>query len=294
MLKMKYALLQLFLWSLCSAQAMPKDTVYHVRFVSVADGSPLCFAILKARSQGIVIASWEADMDGYIRINKHQISRYPHADISLQYPGFAGRTFKADTLPANDTILFGVRPQPVMLDEIRITAYKVPLIEKEEPWYRRRKQPEEAPEVFPVYSAEYCLAYDALQKGVWLSKDSASRRSILAWDSVNLSYKDKGTSAIYRMVQRYFMNNIAYPQQARDFLMEETVYICFEFGEKGEVSYLQVMKGKHVDLVLEVANTLARMPCINLRDMFPHDGESYSPKRLKPVRMLLPVRFKLE
>ena len=55
------------------------------------------------------------------------------------------------------------------------------------------------------------------------------------------------------------MNNIGYPAQARDFLMEETVYMCFEFGEKGDVNYLQVMRGTHVDLVLEVANALAWM-----------------------------------
>ena len=51
------------------------------------------------------------------------------------------------------------------------------------------------------------------------------------------------------------------------------------------------MKGKHVDLVLEVANALARMPHLNLRDVFPDYGESYPPKRLKPARMLLPVKF---
>lgn len=293
-LKMKHVLLHLFLWSLCSAQAMPKDTLYHVRFVSASDSSPLCFAILKAKSLGIVIASWEADLEGYIRINQNQIRRDPHALISLQYPGFAYRAFKADTLLANDTIIFAIKPQPVMLDAISITAYKVPMIEEPKQVRNRRrgrsKQPEEAPEAFPVYSTEYCLAYEALQKGLWLNKDSTARRSILAWDTLNFSYKDKGTG-LYQMFQRYLMNNIAYPKQARDFLMEETVYMSFEFGDKGEVNYLQVMRGKHVDLVMEVANALARMPRINLRDIFSDYGESYPLKRLKPARMLLPVKF---
>ncbi len=291
---MKHVLLHLFLWSVCYAQAMPKDTLYHVRFVSAADSSPLCFAILKARSSGVVIASWESDLDGYIRINQNQIRRDPHALISLQYPGFAYRAFKADTLPANDTITFVVKPEPVMLDAIMIIAYKVPMIEETKQAghgrHRRSKQPEETPEAFPVYSTEYCLAYEALQKGLWLSKDSTTRKSILAWDTLS-HYKEKGTSGIYQMFQRYLTNNIAYPKQARDFLMEETVYISFEFGDKGEVSYLQLMRGKHVDLVMEVANALARMPRINLRDVFSDYGESYPPKRLKPTRMLLPVKF---
>lgn len=291
---MKRLLLNLFLWSVACMQAMPEDTLYHVRFISAADSSPLSFAILRARGSGLIIASWETDAGGYIRITKNQINSKPPVVISLHHPGFARRTFKADTLLVNDTILMAVEPQPAMLDHIRIIAYKVPLIEKETKAYsRRRKQPEEAPEVFPVYSSESCLAYEALQKGLYLNKDSAGRRRILAWDTANTSYKDKG-SGLSQMFQRYLMHNINYPQQARDFLMEETLYICFEFGEKGEVSYLQIMKGKHVDLVLEVANALARMPRINLRDLVPDYGESYPPKRFKPVRMLLPVQFTLQ
>lgn len=288
---MKRLLLCLFLWSVACMQAMPKDTLYHVRFVSAADSSPLCFAILKARSSGVVIASWETDPEGYIRINQNQIRCDPHALISLQYPGFDYRAFNADTLLANDTIVLAIKPQPVMLDAIMIIAYKVPLIEKEtKGHFRRHKKSEELPEVFPVYSPESCLAYEALQKGLYLNKDSTGRRRILSWDTANINYEDKG-AGLLQMFQRYLMHNINYPQQARDFLMEETVYICFEFGEKGEISYLQVMKGKHVDLVLEVANALARMPRINLRDAFSDYGESYPPKRLKPARMLLPVKF---
>lgn len=291
-LKMKGFLLHLFLWSVCCAQATPKDTLYHVRFVSAADSTPLCFAILKAKSSGVVIASWEADAAGYIRINQNQIRRDPHALISLQYPGFAHRAFKADTLTASDTILLTIKPQPVMLDAIMITAYKVPMIEKtRRARHRRHKPPEETPEAFPVYSPEYCQAYEALQKGLWLSKDSASRRSILAWDSLSINDKDMGGSGMALMLRHYFMQAISYPRQARDFLMEETVYLCFEFGEKGEVNYLQVMRGKHVDLVLEAANALARVPRLNLKDVFSDYGESYPPKRLKPVRMLLPVKF---
>lgn len=275
-------------------QAMPEDTLYHLRFISAADKSPLGFALLKARSSGLVIASWEADPDGYIRITKKELSSSPFVRMSLQYPGFVYRTFNADTLLANDTLLIAVEPKPVMLDQIRIISYKVPLIEKETKGrFRRHKKPEEMPGVFPVYSSESCLAYEALQKGLYLNKDSTGRRHILAWDTANTNYKDKG-AGLSQMFQRYLMHNINYPQQARDFLMEETVYICFEFGEKGEISYLQVMKGRHVDLVLEVANALARMPRINLRDLFPGYGEPYPGKRIKPVRMLLPVQFALQ
>lgn len=291
---MKRVLLHLCLWSVCCAQAMPKDTLYHVRFVSAADSAPLCFAILKAGNSGIVIASWEADAGGYVRIHQKEISAYPRALISLRYPGFEQRAFKADTLSVNDTIIFAVKPQPIMLDAIMITAYKVPIIEEEKKtrcW--RHKQAEEAPEVFPVYFPEYCLAYEVLQKGLWLNKDSTARRSILTWDTLNFNYKDKGTG-LSQMFQRYFMNNITYPEQAMDFLMEETVYMCFEFDEKGDVNYLQLMRGKHVDLVLEVANALARMPRLNPKTIFPDYGQSYPPKRLKPGRMLLPVKFILQ
>gem|GEM_PF-5070135 len=293
-LKMKRLLLCLFLWSEACAQATPKDTLHHVRVVSAADSTPLRFATLTVKSQGIVMATWEADADGYIRISRRQLSRDPQALISLQYPGFTHSTFKADTLWMKDTIVLRVKPQPVMLAAIRIVDYKVPLVEKKSWQGSRRQQAEEASDVFPVYASRFSLADEALQNGLWLDKDTISRRSILAWDTANMSYENKGGSNLELLLQRYLMNNISYPRLARDLLMEETVYMAFEFGEKGEVSYLQVMKGKDVGLVLEVANALARMPRINLRNIYRDEGSSCPAKHLKPVRLILPVQFILQ
>jgi hypothetical protein len=295
MLKMRLVFLNLFLWSLSYLQAAPKDTLYPIRFVSEADKSPMSFVRLKAMSSGIIIASWEAGVDGFISISKKAIRRDPYALLTLDYPGFESKTFNPDALSLNDTTIIALRQKPAQIDEIQIIAYIVPMIPEEpKSWGRHQKQTEEEPERLPVYSVEQCLAYEALKKGLWHSKDTSTWTSILAWDTLNSHYKDKGGSSLYLMLQYYLMNNMAYPKQAMDFLMQETVYLCFELNEKGDVEYLQVMKGSHVDLVLEVANALARMPRIPMRSIFPDYQESYARSRLRPVRFMLPVKFVLK
>lgn len=293
MLKMRPLFLNLFLLILSFVQAAPKDSLYHVRVISVEDKSPMGFARLKAMNSGIIIASWEADVDGLISINKKDIRRDPQALFTLNYPGFESKTFNIESLFLNDTAIMSMNQKLEEFDEIQIIAYKVPVIQEKEPlrWGRRQKQPKEEPEPLPVYFAGQCLAYEALQKGLQ-SKDTTTWNSVLAWDSLHSHYKDKG-SGMYQMFQRYFMNNIAYPKQAIDLLMQEKIYMCFEFDEKGDVQYLQVMRGSHVDLVLEVANALARLPRMNVRSFFPDYQESYSRSRLKPLRFMLPVKFTL-
>lgn len=276
------------------AQALPKDTLYHVRFVSGEDTMPLCFAQVKAFNSGVLVASWETGLDGYITIKRKEIRQYPKALITLDYPGYGKVTFKADTLFTNDTVIILAKPQTVGFNEIQIISYKVPMIDRDdEPWYRRLKREKKKPEKFPVYSPQQCIAYEALQKGVWLNKDTLTRKLILAYDTVNKHYKPVKGYGPATTLQHYFKCNITYPKQALEFLMEEKVYLSFELDEKGSVQYIKVLKGNSVDLVLEAANALTKLPRLNLRNEYSDYYEPYPPKNLK-VRFTLPVKFILK
>lgn len=275
---------------------MPKDTVYVLRLISAEDASPLRFATIEARSSGIRIASWQADVDGYIKISKKETGRSPHTELLLQYPGFEKLKFELQQLPVNNTLVVTVQSKPAEFDEICITAYRVPLIEKPQKFrMKRHRTSPEAEEVFPVYSASQCIAYEALQQGLWLHKDTLARNCLLAWDTLNRNM-NKGTSGygFEGLIRRYFITNISYPRQAQDFMMEEKVYLSFELDEKGNVSYIKVLKGKHIDLVLEAANALARMPRLNLKAVFSEYQDSYPPQIPKQVRLILPVKFILQ
>jgi hypothetical protein len=76
--------------------------------------------------------------------------------------------------------------------------------------------------------------------------------------------------------------------------MDEKIYLSFEFDDKGSIQYIKLMKGNSVDLVLEAANALARMPRLNLRNEYSDYYEPYPPKKLRPVRFILPVKFILQ
>lgn len=285
--KMKYLFLILFLWCLAYAQATTKDTLLHVRFVSGADSAPLCFAQVNAIEFGTHIASWKTDGDGYIRVSRKEIQLHPRALMTIDYPGFEKEAFKADTLPARDTTIISLKPKRSELDEIIVTAYRQPLLYKKLGYWQRKRFAKK-PDPQPVHSVKQCLAHEALQKGLWLKKDTMTQNVILAWDSLRSNYKYWG-EGVYEMLHRYLSVNINYPRQAQHFFMEETVYLCFEFDEKGSLQYLQVIQGKHTDLVLEVANALARMPRLGIL----RHQNAYQPAP-KPERFFLSVKFVLK
>lgn len=297
---MKYVFLNLFLWSISYGQAMSADTLHHVRFVSAADSSPLGFTGLKAWSSGIMVASWETNADGYTGISRKEISRYAHVLITVRYPGFENLSFKADTLALNDTLTIAMKPKLQELEEIQIVAYTVPQVEKEQPVlrYGRHKAPEKTTENvsvnFPRYTPRQCIAYEALQQGVWLAGDTAAWNGILAWDTLNGNYTREKDASLAREIMHYFQANITYPDQARDFCMQEKVYVWFELDAKGSVHYIRVAKGNHIDLVLEVANALARMPRVALTFFFPDVAKAGQRKPLRPLCFCLPVKFILK
>lgn len=284
---MRPVFLILLLCCLADAQARPTDTLLHIRFVSAADNAPFCFAEVKAINAGIQVASWQTDAGGYIRVSLKEIHLHPGALMTIDYPGFGKEAFRADTLPTRDTIIIRLKPKRSELDEIIVTAYRQPLLYKK-PGYWQRKRFAKKPDPQPVHSVKQCLAHEALQKGLWLKKDTMTQNVILAWDSLRSHYK-YWSGELYEMLHRYLSVNINYPRQAQQFFMEETVYLCFECDEKGSLQYLQVIQGKHTDLVLEVANALARMPRFGVLH-----HQNTRPPAPKPERFFLPVKFVLK
>lgn len=276
------------------AQASAKDTFHILRVISAGDGSPLDQVHVEAMVAGIRIASWQTDADGYITIRKTETGNLPSAILRLNYPGFEKITLSPEQLPLNDTLVLLVQPKPVQLEEISITAYILPVLEKPQK-FRIKCRASRSPQKSPVYSPSQCIAYEALQQGLWLQKDTLARNCLLALDTVNKDIR-KGSygNGLAGAIQRYFITNLSYPDQARDFAMEERICLGFELDEKGRVNYIKVMKGDHIDLVLEAANALARMPRLNLRDFVLEYQNEYPPRIPKQVRFILPVKFILK
>ena len=243
---------------------------------------------------GIRIASWQTDTDGYITIRKTETGPHPNTILRLNYPGFEKIIVSPEQLAVNDTLVLMAQPNPVQLEEICITAYILPMLEKPQR-FRIKRRVSHSPEKSPAYSPSQCMAYETLQKGLWLQKDTLARNCLLALDTVSRNIQ-KGSygNGLAGVIHSYFITNISYPDQAREFMMEERVYLDFELDEKGDATYIKVLKGDHIDLVLEAANALARMPRLNLRSFVLEYQNEYPPRIPKSLHFVLPVRFILK
>jgi hypothetical protein len=94
------------------------------------------------------------------------------------------------------------------------------------------------------------------------------RNLIFAYDRVNRHHKPEMGYSPATLFQCYFAYNISYPKQAIEFLTGEGIYLSLELDDEGVVNDIKLLKSNSIDLVLESANALARLPRLNLRNKF--------------------------
>jgi hypothetical protein len=247
--------------------AQTSNPTYKLQFIASEDSLPLSYATVQAISHGIIQEEWFADKNGFIHIKQTEITTRP-LKIQLKYPGFAVLMINPDSLTNKN--IFILKKEPCMLDQIEIVSYPVPWLNE-----YKKKQKVVDPLKIILYKASEIMAYSRLKKGTWINRDTTP-------------VKTKITTDYEYFPSEFIRQNIEYPTLARDFLIEETIYIVFEFSNEGYVQKLRLLKGSSPLLALEVARVISRMPRIQIKK------DPYSGEYLRPAQFLLPVKFKLK
>ncbi|MCB0477821.1 MAG: energy transducer TonB [Crocinitomicaceae bacterium] len=85
-------------------------------------------------------------------------------------------------------------------------------------------------------------------------------------------------------LQKYIINRVEYPKEARDNMIQGTVYVEFIVEKKGEVSHLRIVRGVHPILDESALKAFRNLPRFK---------PALQKGELIRVRFTFPVKFKL-
>ncbi len=255
-----------------------KDSVYYIKFISAEDASPISFAPVVITLQGINIDSFNADIDGVIKLGKKEKILHPDTRITMEYSGFEKAWFNKDSLILNGTKIFSLKKHLFNLEEVEIVSYMVPYI-GEKKKYKNIRTGE-------LYSEDQLDAINTLKRGTWYKKDTI---------------KDKGTLESLNKIYYYFGKNLKYPELAKKLEISETIYMSFELDSSGYAKKIKLLKGSCPILAVAVANLLSKMPRVKERENYFYyvndwngQRQYHERKRLKPLEYVLPVKFSIK
>jgi hypothetical protein len=252
------------------------DSVYTIQFVSADDSSFLPFV-------GIYINGmryYESDMDGKIKMATSDVYFSKVKDVyHAKCPGYKTLIFSESTLLLNKTRIFALRPNsPTTLLTLEVASYGVPIIDpdvrkltrKEKHNLKRHPKIQEIKDTAICYSLEELAFYDSLVKGTWkiFVNQDHSATSLTNWGKLLSSY-------------------IRYPERARDWYIEETIYIEFELDTNGCIKNIKLGRGKNPVLVLEVVKALLSMPCLEQNNTYGSSQKRQAEKYVLPVKFYL-------
>lgn len=238
-------------FSIWASFSQSTDSIYYVRILDDVTREPLPFVNLIVSEYGITKGGWTSDLDGIVKIMNPKFQISEHTSVKVTYVGYSPREIIGASLTLNDTLEIVMKLQSELFESIEIVSYWVPLIDKDPENLSRKEKKRLAETPFvdssKVYSPEILATYDSIVNGSWFKYNSGNE--------VAISHFNK-----------YVYSNIRYPEHARKYGIEETVYFNLTIDTKGYINNISLKRGACPVLVIEVARALKGISRIVFED----------------------------
>lgn len=244
---------------------------YSVQFISALDSSIVPFVRIFGSINDSNVVLLEAGADGFKSFPAKNVQFI--TQLKTYASGYEPFYFTTDQLILNDTAVFFLNETPIVLKEITVFSYTVPLANPDVPTKNKKKKKGKEEEVITtdLYTAAEYATLDSLKNGTWFESQS------------------KGITAYFEDYINYLASEIKYPEMAREKGIEDKIYVVLQLDEEGNIVHMRFLKAVSPLLAITTARVLVKFSRI-LPNEFNYGENTKQPKS---VELILPVRFQL-
>jgi len=233
-----------------------KSGKYVLQFFGKNDSIEVPFTVLKATYQSQNIGKWQADLDGIIKLDS--LNYNPETKFVASSPEMDSIIFGPSEIKVGTITKFYL-PDMHYMGTLVITSYKYPL-------QKLDKKNSDA-----WYNQQYKSTVDSIKSGSWFTANK---------QKLTLSYLQ-----YYKTVPEL----ISYPETAKKFTLEETIFFSYYVDAKGYISNLKLEKGNSALLIIQASKVMA-----TLLRIVSENKTQIQLKGDQKIRVVQPIEFQLK
>jgi hypothetical protein len=225
------------------------DSVYYIKVISMEDQRPLSSTWITANG----IRKGQTSYEGFVKLERKEL--YSHTGktsvtvfMLAEAVGFKTLRFKIDTLRLNDTVQLALEKRPIVLEEVLMVNYKIPIIERK----HGRKKKVETRDSAISYTEKELKDYVLIVRNKWPLVDSLRNH----------------TAGGYTEWHNYLRDHLSYPDKAWRWNIEERVYVSFELDQQGYLQNIQLRRDCNPLFAIAVMEQLSIMPRLIINKEF--------------------------
>jgi hypothetical protein len=267
----KIIFLFIFTFQFINGLTQSTDTTYHLQVFNAKDSTALPFSVISVDGRKVA----DTDIDGKAVLTSKYAHIKPGYYIKVVHTGYSSREIILDKESQIKILKIYLDQAPILLDEIEIVDYQVPLIDPDKPSRKHRKEklPLINPNPIVAHSEAEINEYETLKNKTWEIPERLKNNS--------RGNPDNWAKNLYSL-----RTKIHYPEKTKEAGVQEKIYFKLMFNPDGFLEKIELEHGKDLDLVITTAKALASLPGITL-------DVNKEPKQRTKLEIILPVRFRL-